>query len=182
MFKIRKRNNALAEFDINKIKEAIKKAFVAADMLFNDDILDILALRVTADFQNKIHDNIIEIEDVQDSVENTLEKAGYTTVAKTYILYRKQREKLREMKSTILDYKETINSYVNNEDWRVKENSTVTYSIGGLILHNSGKITANYWLSEIYDNEIAQCHKNGDFHLHWRLQERCVRCRCVLLF
>ena len=166
MFKIRKRNNALADFDLTKIKEAIKKAFVAADMLFNDDILDILTLRVTADFQGKIHENVIEIEDVQDSVENTLEKSGYTSVAKAYILYRKQREKLREMKSTILDYKETINSYVNNEDWRVKENSTVTYSIGGLILHNSGKITANYWLSEIYDNEIAQCHKNGDFHLH----------------
>jgi len=95
-----------------------------------------------------------------------LEQAGYTDAAKAYILYRKQREKLRTMKSTILDYKDVVNSYVKVEDWRVKENSTVTYSVGGLILSNSGAVTANYWLSEIYDDEIAEAHRDGDVHIH----------------
>ena len=95
-----------------------------------------------------------------------LEQAGYAEAAKAFILYRKQREKMRNMKSTILDYKEVVNSYVKSEDWRVKENSTVTYSVGGLILSNSGAITANYWLSEIYDEEIAEAHRNADIHIH----------------
>ena len=95
-----------------------------------------------------------------------LSQAGYADVAKAYILYRKQREKVRNMKSTILDYKELVDSYVKVSDWRVKENSTVTYSVGGLILSNSGAITANYWLSEVYDEEIANAHRNGDIHLH----------------
>ena len=96
----------------------------------------------------------------------SLGQAGYEEVAKAYILYRKQREKMRAMKSTILDYKDVVNSYVKVEDWRVKENSTVTYSVGGLILSNSGAVTANYWLSEIYDEEIAEAHRNADIHIH----------------
>ena len=95
-----------------------------------------------------------------------LSRGGYENVAKAYILYRKQREKLRNMKSTYLDYKDTVNKYLHVEDWRVKENSTVTYSVGGLILSNSGAITANYWLSEVYDQEIADAHRNCDIHLH----------------
>ena len=87
------------------------------------------------------------MEDIQDSVEAVLSEAGYADVAKAYILYRKQREKIRNVKSTILDYKELVDNYVKVNDWRVKENSTVTYSVGGLILSNSGAITANYWLS-----------------------------------
>ena len=125
-----------------------------------------LTLRVTADFENKIENNLVHVEDIQDSVEHVLEQSGYTDVAKAYILYRKQREKIRNMKSTILDYKEVVNNYVHLEDWRVKENSTVTYSVGGLILSNSGAITANYWLSEVYDEEIARAHKNADIHIH----------------
>ena len=108
----------------------------------------------------------IHVEDIQDSVERVLGQAGYEEVAKAYILYRKQREKMRTMKSTILDYKDVVNSYVKVEDWRVKENSTVTYSVGGLILSNSGAVTANYWLSEIYDEEIAEAHRNADIHIH----------------
>lgn len=108
----------------------------------------------------------IHVEDIQDSVERVLGQAGYEEVAKAYILYRKQREKMRAMKSTILDYKDVVNSYVKVEDWRVKENSTVTYSVGGLILSNSGAVTANYWLSEIYDEEIAEAHRNADIHIH----------------
>lgn len=154
------------EFRMGKIKNAMEKAFVATEMIYTDEILDTLVLKVTADFQKNIEGESIAIEMIQDSVERVLESTGYTNVAKAYILYRKQREKMRNMKSTILDYKDIVNSYVNEEDWRVKENSTVTYSVGGLILHNSGAITANYWLSEIYDEEIAKAHKEGDMHIH----------------
>ena len=125
-----------------------------------------LALRVTADFEPKIQDGRIAVEDIQDSVEKVLSEAGYADVAKAYILYRKQREKVRNVNSTLLDYKELVDNYLQINDWRVKENSTVTYSVGGLILSNSGAITANYWLSEIYDQEIANAHRNGDIHLH----------------
>lgn len=166
MFKVVKRNGSIVDFEIDRIKSAIKKAFGATEMIYTDEILDIIAIRVTADFQKNIVNKTIDLEKVQDSIEETLEKTGYTEVAKAYILYRKQREKLRNLKSTVLDYKNTINSYLKVEDWRVKENSTVTYSVGGLILHNSGAVTANYWLSEVYDEEIAKAHKNGDFHIH----------------
>ncbi|MBN2222630.1 MAG: ribonucleoside triphosphate reductase [Vallitaleaceae bacterium] len=166
MFEVLKRDGGKVAFETIKIRRAIEKAFHATNKLYTGEILDILVLRVTADFQSKISDAIVSIEDVQDSVERVLEQAGYTDVAKAYILYRKQREKLRNMKSTIVDYKDIVNSYVNEEDWRVKENSTVTYSVGGLILHNSGAVTANYWLSEVYDEEIAKAHKNAEMHIH----------------
>lgn len=166
MINVLKRDGQVAEFNLKKISEAITKAFVATEKIYTDEIISLLSLRVTADFQGKVNDNLIHVEDIQDSVERTLEQTGYTDVAKAYILYRKNREKIRNMKSTILDYKETINSYVKEEDWRVKENSTVTYSVGGLILHNSGKVTANYWLSEIYDEEIGNAHRNADIHIH----------------
>lgn len=166
MFEVVKRNGEAAEFHLKKISDAIRKAFAATEKVSDDDIIDLLSLRVTADFQDKIHSSRVHVEDVQDSVEAVLEQAGYTDVAKAYILYRKQREKMRNMKSTILDYKEIVNSYVKIEDWRVKENSTVTYSVGGLILSNSGAVTANYWLSEIYDEEIANAHRNADIHIH----------------
>ena len=166
MFQVDKRDGNKAEFYLGKIGGAIIKAFEATQVQFNQEIVDLLALRVTADIQNKIKDGTIHVEDIQDSVEKVLEQAGYTETAKAFILYRKQREKMRNMKSTILDYKEVVNSYVKIEDWRVKENSTVTYSVGGLILSNSGAVTANYWLSEIYDEEIAEAHRNADIHIH----------------
>ena len=166
MFQVVKRDGELDEFKMGKITAAIDKAFDAKGKNYSPDMIDLLGLRVTADFQNKIENNRISVEDIQDSVENVLIQAGYSDVAKAYILYRKQREKIRNMKSTILDYKELVNKYVKNTDWRVKENSTVTFSVGGLILHNSGAITANYWLSEIYDDEIAQAHNNADLHIH----------------
>jgi len=166
MIEVVKRDGKVSEFNLSKINEAIEKAFVATDMQYTEDIIALLSLRVTAEFQGKISDGRIAVEDIQDCVEETLEKAGYTEVAKAYILYRKQREKMRNMTSTILDYKDVVNSYVKVEDWRVKENSTVTYSVGGLILSNSGAITANYWLSEIYDEEIAAAHRNADIHIH----------------
>ena len=166
MFEVVKRDGQVTEFNLGKINDAIAKAFDATQMAYNDDIIGLLSLRVSAHFQEKIKDGKISVEAIQDSVETVLEQTGYTEVAKAYILYRKQREKMRNMKSTILDYKEVINSYVKVEDWRVKENSTVTYSVGGLILSNSGAVTANYWLSEIYDEEIAEAHRNADIHIH----------------
>ena len=166
MYKVIKRDGAVADFDIAKISSAISKAFDALNKETHPTVIDLLALKVTSDFEGKIKDGLIAVEDIQDSVESVLSRAGYADVAKAYILYRKQREKVRNMKSTILDYKELVDSYVKVSDWRVKENSTVTYSVGGLILSNSGAITANYWLSEVYDEEIANAHRNGDIHLH----------------
>ncbi len=166
MYQVIKRDGKITDFDINKVSVAITKAFEAQNKQYVPAIIDMLTLRVTADFESKIENNLVHVEDIQDSVEHVLEQSGYTDVAKAYILYRKQREKIRNMKSTILDYKEVVNNYVHLEDWRVKENSTVTYSVGGLILSNSGAITANYWLSEVYDEEIARAHKNADIHIH----------------
>ena len=166
MYRVIKRDNSIAEFDLSKIEHAMELAFESQKKPVHPDVLDLLALKVTADFAPKVHDEKISVEDIQDSVEAVLIQAGYADVAKAYILYRRQREKLRNVKNTLLDYKETVNKYVNVTDWRVKENSTVTYSVGGLILSNSGAITANYWLSEVYDDEIANAHRNCDFHLH----------------
>jgi len=166
MYQVKKRDGKIVLFEIAKISDAIKMAFEACERNFNDNIIDFLALKVTSDFEPKVKDDLVAVEDIQDSVETVLVQAGYADVAKAYILYRRQREKLRNMKSTLVDYTEIVNQYVKNIDWRVKENSTVTYSVGGLILNNSGAITANYWLSEIYDDEIGQAHKNADIHLH----------------
>ncbi len=166
MYQIIKRDGKIVDFDISKIANAMKLAFEATGTDYTENIIDFLALKVSADFLPKIKDGLVAVEDVQDSVESVLIQGGYDSVAKSYILYRKQREKLRNLKNTFLDYKETINNYINVLDWRVKENSTVTYSVGGLILSNSGAITANYWLSEIYDQEISNAHRNCDIHIH----------------
>ena len=166
MFGVVKRDGTTTDFNLSKISDAIMKAFNATEVQYNNDIVDLLSLRVTADFQSKVKDGNVHVEDIQDSVEKILEQAGYAEAAKAFILYRKQREKMRNMKNTILDYKDVVNSYVKVEDWRVKENSTVTYSVGGLILSNSGAVTANYWLSEIYDEEIAEAHRQADIHIH----------------
>ena len=166
MYKVIKRDGKVTDFDIAKITIAITQAFESVQRQYHPSVIDMLALRVTSDFEPKIKEERIHVEDIQDSVEDVLIQADYADVAKSYILYRKQREKIRNMRSTILDYKDLVDSYVKATDWRVKENSTVTYSVGGLILNNSGAITANYWLSEIYDDEIANAHKNGDLHIH----------------
>ena len=166
MYQVVKRDGKVASFDITKISTAITKAFDATEKAYNPDIIDLLALRVTADYQKKVQDDKITVEDIQDSVESVLSDAGYADVAKAYILYRKQREKIRNVGSALLNYKDLVDNYLQINDWRVKENSTVTYSVGGLILSNSGAITANYWLSEIYDEEIADAHRSGALHLH----------------
>ncbi len=166
MYSIIKRDGKVVDFDLSKISGAIEKAFVAQKREYNKQIIDMLALNAVSDAEKKAVDGKVDVESIQDSVEFTLQKMGYEDVAKAYILYRNQREKIRNMNSALLNYKNLVDSYVKIEDWRVKENSTVTYSVGGLILSNSGAITANYWLSEIYDKEIADAHRNADIHIH----------------
>ena len=166
MYKVRKRDGKIVAFKLEKISDAIIRAFEALDKDYDKEVVDFLSLKVTSDFNDKVKNNIIGVEDIQDSVERVLIKAEYADVAKSYILYRKLHEKQRAMDGALLDYKKVVNSYLNVSDWRVKENSTVTYSVGGLILSNSGAITANYWLSEVYSEEIANAHRNCDFHLH----------------
>ena len=166
MYTVVKRDGKVVEFNLEKIKNAIILAFEACETQYHPDTIDFLVLKVTSDFESKIKDGRITVENIQDSVETVLIKAGYDDVAKAYILYRKQREKLRNINKTTLDYKTIVDNYLQINDWRVKENSTVTYSVGGLILSNSGAITANYWLSEVYDEEIGNAHRNADIHIH----------------
>ena len=166
MYNVVKRDGKLVSFDLSKISGAIALAFDACQKQYNQDIIDFLALKVTAEFEPKIEDSKISVEHIQDSVESVLIKAGYDDVAKAYILYRRQHEKIRNLNATMVDYKAIVDNYLNINDWRVKENSTVTYSVGGLILSNSGAVTANYWLSEIYDDEIGNAHRNADIHIH----------------
>ena len=166
MIKVVKRDGNIVDFDINKISNVIKKAFHSIPIQSDDNIIDFLSLKVTADFQDKIQDGSITVEQIQDSVEKVLSQAGYTQVAKAYILYRKQRENVRALKSTTEEYKSIVDSYLHDAKWRTTENSMANYSVGGLMFSNSGAITTNYWLSEIYDGEIAKAHNNGDFHIH----------------
>ena len=166
MYNVVKRDGKVVPFDLSKISTAIFQAFDACQKQFNQDIIDFLALKVTAQFEPKIQDGKVEVEHIQDAVESVLIKAGYDDVAKAYIIYRRQREKIRNLNATMVDYKAIVDNYLNVNDWRVKENSTVTYSVGGLILSNSGAVTANYWLSEIYDDEIGNAHRNADIHIH----------------
>ena len=166
MYMVVKRDGKVVDFDIDKIRVAITKAFDALEKQYHPTVINMLALQVTADFESKIRDEHITVEDIQDSVEKVLSEAGFADVAKAYILYRKQRENVRNVNSTLLNYKELVDNYLRVNDWRVKENSTVTYSVGGLILSNSGAITANYWLSEVYDAEIANAHRSAAIHLH----------------
>jgi len=166
MYQVVKRDGKVVDFSIEKISDAITKAFDAIGKQYHPSVIDLLALNVTSDYVEKIQDNKISVEDIQDSVEKVLSETGYADVAKAYILYRKQREKVRNVNAALLNYKDIVNDYLKLNDWRVKENSTVTYSVGGLILSNSQAITANYWLSEVYDDEIANAHRNTEIHIH----------------
>ena len=166
MYSVVKRDGQIVDFDVTKISSAITKAFEALHKNYHPSIINMLALQVTADFDPKIKDDRISVESIQDSVEKVLSDSGYADVAKAYILYRKQREQIRNVNSSLLNYKDLVDNYLHVNDWRVKENSTVTYSVGGLILSNSGAITANYWLNEIYDKEVADAHKSAAMHIH----------------
>ena len=166
MYQVVKRDGKIADFNISKISAAITKAFEALEKQYHPSVIDLISLHVTSDFEKKIKDGLITVEEIQDSVEKVLSESGYADVAKAYILYRRQREKVRNINSALLNYKDLVDNYLKINDWRVKENSTVTYSVGGLILSNSGAITANYWLSEVYDDEVAEAHRSAAIHLH----------------
>ncbi|MBQ9543719.1 MAG: ribonucleoside triphosphate reductase, partial [Clostridia bacterium] len=166
MYQVVKRDGKVVDFDISKIGVAITKAFEALGKQYHPSVIELISLHVSSDFESKIKDGKISVEDIQDSVEKVLSESGYADVAKAYILYRRQREKVRNVNSALLNYKDLVDNYLKINDWRVKENSTVTYSVGGLILSNSGAITANYWLSEVYADEVAQAHRSADIHLH----------------
>jgi ribonucleoside-triphosphate reductase len=164
--KIRKRNGRIVEFNQGKITQAIEKAIIAVEgkdgkqsKKLSDKVLTILEYQ----FDSKI---IPTVEEIQDVVEKVLIKAGLVDVAKAYILYRKEREKIREMGGVMMDIKKIIDDYLKQEDWRVKENANIGYSFGGLMLHISGSVIANYLLENIYSTKITKAHKEGDLHLH----------------
>lgn len=160
-----KRTGEVVPFDHNKVSAVIKKAFDANQIEVTDDILTVMTFNAIAEAQKvmKTTGKPLHVEMMQDSVEKTLMKYGFTDIAKAYILYRKERAKIRNTK---LDVSKVVEGYVKRDDWRVKENSTVNYSVGGFILSNSGAITANYWLDHYYDEEIADAHRNCDIHIH----------------
>jgi ribonucleoside-triphosphate reductase len=167
--KVIKRNGEEVDFCKKKIENAITRAVDEIRETNPDEVLSNSAIQAIA---TRLYERCrkrkssTSVEEIQDMVEKELMKAGAYTTAKKYILYRQQRKKIRDTSDTLIDYKKTVDNYLHVKDWRVKENSTVTYSIGGLILSNSGAITANYWLSEIYDEEIANAHRNADIHIH----------------
>ncbi len=164
-----KRNGTTVHFDATKIENAVAKAFMATGELSARDI-STMARAIELVVETKLNDSgdlLPTVEQIQDEVELALMKFGYPVTAKSYILYRTQRQKIRSAKDTLLDYKKLVDGYIGAEkDWRVKENSTVTLSVGGLILSNSGAITANYWLSEVYDPDIAEAHRHCFMHIH----------------
>ena len=163
---IRKRDGKLVPYDNYKIANAI---FKAAEAVGGKDFGLALALakQVEEVIGSKFHSNSIPaVEEIQDIVEKTLIEQGQARVAKAYILYREQHRRARNARDILLDIVNTMDGYLKQQDWRVHENSNVNYSLGGLILHNSGAVTANYWLENIYPREIADAHRNGEIHIH----------------
>ena len=162
-----KRDGTITTFKEDRIYNAINKAFEATQHSACGATVQRLTEQVVAKLNSQFHERTIPaIEEIQDCVEKTLIEENYSDVAKAFILYRNQRHQLREGKALVLDIEKTMDGYLNQTDWRVNENSSSNYSLGGLILHNAGAVTANYWLNHIYDEPIARAHKEGDFHLH----------------
>ncbi|MBQ9512218.1 MAG: ribonucleoside triphosphate reductase, partial [Lachnospiraceae bacterium] len=164
-----KRDGANEPYDIAKIENAVAKAFVATGEVPAREISAVARAAALMAQTSLLDTDIVAptVEQIQDQVEASIMRMGHVETAKAYILYRKQHEKIRDTKETLLDYKKLIDGYIGTEkDWRVKENSTVTLSVGGLILSNSGAVSANYWLSEVYDDEIAEAHRKCFIHLH----------------
>ena len=169
-----KRSGEIEQYERAKISEAIGKAFSAVGnqdiSIVNSSKVENTSARVEVlvnEMMSARHPNSIPaIEEIQDLVETALIEAKETAVAKAYILYRARHEAMRNVKKLMLDIDNTMDGYLKQSDWRVNENANVNYSLGGLILHNSGSITANYWLKNIYPEEIAEAHRNADFHIH----------------
>ena len=165
-----KRNGSIEKYDRSKIENAISKAIEAVSRYPDEEKAKALTDKVEESLRillagRRAH-SIPAIEEIQDVVENVLIEAKEVEVAKAYILYRAKHEAIRDSKSLMLDINATMDGYLAQSDWRVKENANVNFSLGGLILHNSGTVTANYWLKNIYTPDIAEAHKNCAFHIH----------------
>jgi ribonucleoside-triphosphate reductase len=165
-----KRSGEITVYDREKIEHAIGKAIVAVEGNVDPDRAKILADKVEEELRvmmaGRHAHSIPAIEEIQDVVETVLIKEGEVAVAKAYILYRARHEAIRDTEKLMLDIDDTMNGYLSQSDWRVKENANVNFSLGGLILHNSGTITANYWLKNIYPEEVAEAHRTAAFHIH----------------
>ncbi|NCS99535.1 ribonucleoside triphosphate reductase, partial [Candidatus Parcubacteria bacterium] len=165
IYKVQKRNGSIVDFDIAKIIRAIT---LAIDSLEHIDTVDstILSGEVCIQLEEMYGGQIPTVEQIQDVVEDVLIHYDYPEIAKAYILYREKRRESRETKDVVVEVQKTIGEYLARSDWRVQANSNQGYSIGGMILNSSGKVTANYWLSHIYPKMIGDAHRNGDYHIH----------------
>lgn len=168
---IRKRDGKLVTYNKSKITNAINKAIHAVENKLNELDSCKQSIILANEVENMLYEQydgqrVPSVEEIQDFVETILVKNNLPNVAKAFILYRDQHAKIRDTKEMILNISTTMDGYLNQSDWRVNENSNINYSLGGLILHNSGAITANYWLKNIYDPAVADAHISGDIHLH----------------
>jgi len=165
--RIVKRDGRIVRYDRSRIEKAISKAVNAVNSpSVPGELTDLVEDRLRS-FMNDRHPNSVPaVEEIQDLVENELIRSGEIPLAKAYILYRSHRENLRDAKNLMLDVNLTMDGYLSQSDWRVNENANVNFSLGGLILHNSGTITANYWLKNVYSPEVAEAHRSGAMHIH----------------
>jgi ribonucleoside-triphosphate reductase len=167
---VAKRSGEVERYDRSRIEAAVDKAYEAVGIDAAAEsapaVVDSVEAKLRALMSGRHPNSIPAIEEIQDLVEEALIETGDAKTAKAYILYRSRREAVRDAKRLMLDIGGTMDGYLSQADWRVKENANVNYSLGGLILHNSGAVTANYWLKNIYPEEIADAHRNADFHIH----------------
>jgi ribonucleoside-triphosphate reductase len=165
IYKIQKRNGTIVDFDLKKIELAIAKAAKAIGN--NDSAMPYtLSKDIFAQLEEMFVDKVPTVEEVQDVVEESLIQYGYADIGKAYILYREKRRAAREQPDVAVGVEKTIGEYLHQNDWRVNANSNQGYSLGGLILNTSGKVTANYWLSHIYPKAVGEAHRNADYHIH----------------
>lgn len=166
IYKVRKRNGTIVSFDRTKIENALKKAIEGVGGTDFSRLLSITN-QIIVRIEEKVGSATLpDIEMIQDTVEEVLIKEGHDTLAKAYIIYRAKRAGARADQAVVVEVGKTMDDYLQNIDWRINENANIGYSIGGLILKNSEKITANYWLSHIYPTEVGNMHRNGDVHIH----------------
>ena len=165
-----KRSGEIADYDRSKIEVAIGKAIEAVEKQKNPDkaieLTDMVEEKLRLQMAGNRAHSIPAIEEIQDLVESVLIENKEVEIAKAYILYRARHEAVRDAKSLMIDINKTMDGYLAQSDWRVNENANVNFSLGGLILHNSGTITANYWLNNIYSKEVAEAHRTAAFHIH----------------
>lgn len=165
-----KRSGSIVPYDRSKIESAIGKAILSVEKRIDPDrassLTDLVEERLRLQLAGTRSHSIPAIEEIQDIVESVLIENKEVEIAKAYIIYRARHEAMRDTKSLMIDINKTMDGYLGQNDWRVHENANVNFSLGGLILHNSGAITANYWLNNIYSKEVAEAHKTAAFHLH----------------